>query len=90
MCVYSFNYLIIKFINILKRVGFSFIAYDGQLQFCIVIFKDINWENCFDLIKNDKKVKDGKINWVLLKSLGNSFTKNDISEDILMEIVREQ
>ena len=52
-------------------------------------FKDINWENCFDLIKNDKKVKDGKINWVLLKSLGNSFTKNDISEDILMEIVRE-
>ena len=47
-------------------------------------FKDINWENCFDLIKNDKKVKDGKINWVLLKSLGNSFTKNDISEDILM------
>ena len=53
-------------------------------------FKDINWENCFDLIKNDKKVKDGKINWVLLKSLGNSFTKNDISEDILMEIVREQ
>ena len=53
-------------------------------------FKDLNWENCFDLIKNDKKVKDGKINWVLLKSLGNSFTKNDISEDILMEIVREQ
>ena len=53
-------------------------------------FKDINWENCFDLIKNDKKVKAGKINWVLLKSLGISFTKNDISEDILMEIVREQ
>ena len=53
-------------------------------------FKNINWENCFDLIKNDKKVKAGKINWVLLKSLGISFTKNDISEDILMEIVREQ
>ena len=38
---------------------------------------------------NDKKVKDGKINWVLLKSLGTSFTKNDISEDVLMETVRE-
>ena len=52
-------------------------------------FKDIKWEDCFDLIKNDKKVKDGKINWVLLESLGNSFTKNDIPENILMETVRE-
>ena len=53
-------------------------------------FKDINWEKCFNLIKNDKKVKAGKINWVLLKSLGLSFTKNDIPDDILMEVVREQ
>tara|TARA_B110000116_G_scaffold141361_1_gene122523 strand:+ start:2424 stop:4064 length:1641 start_codon:yes stop_codon:yes gene_type:complete len=47
---------------------------------------NIDWDKCFHLIKNDKKVKNGKINWILLESLGKSVVKNDIDDEILIKI----
>ena len=50
---------------------------------------NIDWDKCFHLIKNDKKVKNGKINWILLESLGKSVVKNDIDDEIIIKIAED-
>ena len=50
---------------------------------------DIDWDKCFELIKNDKKVKNGKINWILLESLGKAVVRDDIDKDTIFRIFGE-
>ena len=45
---------------------------------------NINIEELFQNTKNDKKVKNGKINWVLLKEIGNPIIKDDVPESIVI------
>lgn len=50
---------------------------------------NIDWEKCFELIKNDKKVKNGKINWILLESLGKAVVRDNIEKDTIFRIFGE-
>jgi len=50
---------------------------------------NIDWDKCFELIKNDKKVKNGKINWILLESLGKAVVRDNIDKDIVFRIFGE-
>jgi shikimate kinase/3-dehydroquinate synthase len=50
---------------------------------------NIDWEKCFELIKNDKKVKNGKINWILLESLGKAVVRDNIDKDTIFRIFGE-
>ena len=51
--------------------------------------KGIDIKDLFDNTKNDKKVKNGKINWVLLKDIGSPVIKDDVPESIVMDSIRE-
>ena len=51
--------------------------------------KGIDIKDLFDNTKNDKKVKNGKINWVLLKDIGNPVIKDDVPDSIVMDSIRE-
>ncbi len=44
-------------------------------------------ENLLELIKHDKKVKDGKVRFVLLKTVGNVFISDEVTEDIMREVL---
>ena len=50
---------------------------------------NIDWDKCFELIKNDKKVKNGKINWILLESLGKAVVRDNIDKDTIFRIFGE-
>ena len=51
--------------------------------------KGIDIKDLFDNTKNDKKVKNGKINWVLLKDIGSPVIKDDVPDSIVMDSIRE-
>ena len=51
--------------------------------------KGIDIKNLFENTKNDKKVKNGKINWVLLKDIGSPVIKDDVPDSIVMDSIRE-
>jgi len=51
--------------------------------------RGIDIKNLFDNTKNDKKVKNGKINWVLLKNIGCPVIKDDVPDSIVMDSIRE-
>tara|TARA_B100000676_G_scaffold24585_1_gene22185 strand:+ start:2396 stop:3493 length:1098 start_codon:yes stop_codon:yes gene_type:complete len=53
------------------------------------ITKDIDIKDLFNNTKNDKKVKNGKINWVLLKDIGNPIIKDDVPDAIVMDSIKE-
>ena len=42
-----------------------------------------------DLMAVDKKVKDGKINLVLLKQLGNAFVSSDYNASLLNDVLKQ-
>ena len=46
-------------------------------------------KDLFNNTKNDKKVKNGKINWVLLKDIGNPIIKDDVPDAIVMDSIKE-
>ena len=46
---------------------------------------EMNAQTFLDLMAVDKKVKDGVINLVLLKSLGHAVVDNTYSRDLLLE-----
>ena len=48
---------------------------------------DIN--DLFNNTKNDKKVKNGIINWVLLKDIGSPIIKDDVPDSIVIDSIRE-
>ena len=50
---------------------------------------EINIEELFQNTKNDKKVKNGKINWVLLKEIGNPIIKNDVPDSVIIDSINE-
>ena len=43
----------------------------------------------FNNTKNDKKVKNGIINWVLLKDIGSPIIKDDVPDSIVIDSIRE-
>ena len=53
------------------------------------ITKGIDIKDLFNNTKNDKKVKNGKINWVLLKDIGNPIIKDDVPDAIVMDSIKE-
>lgn len=53
------------------------------------ITKGIDIKDLFNNTKNDKKVKNGKINWVLLKDIGNPIIKDDVPDSIVMDSIKE-
>ena len=61
------------------RIGIGFHGYANN----------IDWDKCFELIKNDKKVKNGKINWILLESLGKAVVRDNIDKDTIFRIFGE-
>ena len=50
---------------------------------------NINIEELFQNTKNDKKVKNGKINWVLLKEIGNPIIKDDVPESVVIDSIKQ-
>lgn len=48
-------------------------------------FKKEDKENLLKAIARDKKVKSGKIHFVLLEDIGNTTIRSDISDDVIME-----
>jgi len=49
------------------------------------MFQTINGEDLLNAIAKDKKVKGGKIHFVLLEDIGKTVIRNDISEDIIVK-----
>ena len=39
--------------------------------------------------KNDKKVKNGKINWVLLKEIGKPIIRDDVPDKVVIDSIKE-
>lgn len=46
--------------------------------------------NFFELLKYDKKVKDNKINFILLKEIGKSIITDDVNEKFLYEFLKKE
>ncbi len=51
--------------------------------------EDMKLQQYFDLMAVDKKVKDGKINLVLLKQLGNAFVTSDYDPSLLNDVLQK-
>jgi len=49
--------------------------------------KEINAERFNDLMSIDKKVQDGVLNLILMKSMGESFITNDFDKQALMKVL---
>ena len=49
--------------------------------------KNINTDQLLSFIKYDKKIKDGKINFILLEKIGKAYISNDISKTLLKKAV---
>ena len=50
--------------------------------------KNIDLDDLYTIAKSDKKVRAGKINWVLLKKIGESVIVNDVPKEIVMDSLR--
>jgi 3-dehydroquinate synthase len=48
---------------------------------------DTQKEKLLDLIKHDKKVRNGKIRFVLLKSIGEAFISDRVDVDLIREVL---
>ena len=49
----------------------------------------LNPEKIFEAIKMDKKNSNGKVKWVLLKSIGESKIVQNVSDDIVMQSIKK-
>ena len=61
----------------------------NQYGLPINLTKGIDIKDLLDNTKNDKKVKNGKINWVLLKDIGSPVIKDDVPDSIVMDSIQE-
>ena len=61
----------------------------NQYGLPINLTKGIDIKDLIDNTKNDKKVKNGKINWVLLKDIGSPVIKDDVPDSIVMDSIQE-
>ena len=77
---YNLNYLSYK--NLIK-IKNNFIH--NKLQ---ITDNKIYDEKIFKIIYKDKKNIDGKINFVLLKSIGSAFLKNNINLNNIKKLVK--
>jgi 3-dehydroquinate synthase len=50
---------------------------------------DVNIETLYELMKHDKKISDDKINFVILKSLGEAIVTNNVPQDVVMSTLRK-
>ena len=50
--------------------------------------KNIDLDDLYTIAKSDKKVRAGKINWVLLKKIGESVIVNDVPKEIVIDSLR--
>jgi 3-dehydroquinate synthase len=48
---------------------------------------DLKREDIISAMKHDKKVQQGKIRFVLLKSIGNAFIADDVSLDLVEKVL---
>ena len=49
---------------------------------------NIDEEEIINSIKFDKKVRDGKVRWVLLKKISSPYINNNVDEKILREALK--
>ncbi len=49
--------------------------------------KDLTSKNLIELMKNDKKVRSGSINFILPKEIGSVDIFNGIDEDVIKEVL---
>ena len=54
-----------------------------------VQIQKLSYNKIIDAMKLDKKVKDNKINFVLLKGIGSTVIKNNISESLIKKVINE-
>jgi len=43
----------------------------------------------YEYLKNDKKVKDGKIRWILLNDIGKTIIKSDLDKKLILNVMEE-
>jgi len=48
-----------------------------------------NAEKIVELMGNDKKVKKGRLNYILVKGIGNAFVSADVPQELVVEVVRD-
>ena len=48
---------------------------------------DFKLEDIMQAMQQDKKVRDGKARFVLLKSIGNAVVDDDVSPDLVKEVL---
>ena len=48
---------------------------------------DAQKENLLELIKHDKKVRDDKIRFVLLRKIGRAFISDKVDPDLIREVL---
>jgi 3-dehydroquinate synthetase len=46
-------------------------------------------EQIVELMGNDKKVKKGRLNFILVKGIGNAFVSADVPLELVKEVVRD-
>ena len=60
----------------------------GKYNLPTKIPKNIDLNDLYDICKSDKKVKNGRINWVLLKSSEESIIYDDVSDKIVIQALK--
>ncbi len=82
--------------KISRRLGFLPADELNQIEECIRAaglpvdlpdFSPAEKEKLLELIKHDKKVLDGKIRFVLLKSIGDAFITDKVASDLIREVL---
>ena len=53
-----------------------------------ITISDIKEEEIIKSIKIDKKVKDGKVRWILLKKISDPFINNQIDDEVLIKALK--
>ena len=61
----------------------------NQYELPTNLTKEVNIKDLFVNTKNDKKVRNGKINWVLLKDIGSPIIRDDVPDSIVMDSIKE-
>ncbi|MFL2755699.1 MAG: 3-dehydroquinate synthase [Dehalococcoidia bacterium] len=75
---------LVKSLDIIKRQKSLFIKYKLPTN-----FNNIDTKQIFSAMHKDKKKSNGDINWVLLDSIGNAVTMDNIPDSIVMDSLRE-
>jgi len=82
--------------KISERLGFlqkdevnqlELLLHEAGLPVRVPEFNREEKEKLLEAIKHDKKVRDGKIRFVLLKAIGNPFISDDVGTDLIGEVL---